>query len=102
MANKKDRPVNFDLKFGNLCKAVKYHWLLPSIWNQEGSTEENLNYSKNIFFVSGDGIIFNAGCRHLQLLCQKFDNRVFSSVAVLTSSLQSWSYVAAKNAFFQT
>ena len=27
MANKKDKPVNFDLKFENLCKAVKYSWL---------------------------------------------------------------------------
>ena len=36
------------MKFGHLCKALKYHWLLPSIWNQEGSTEENLNCSKNI------------------------------------------------------
>ena len=47
-------------------------------------------------------IILNAACRHLQLLCEKFDNRVFSSVTVLTSSLQSCIYVAAKNDFFQT
>ena len=53
------------MKIGNLCKALKYHWLLLSIWNQEGSTEENLNCSKNIFFSKWQlGMIFNAACRH--------------------------------------
>ena len=46
------------MKLGNLCKALKYHWLLPSIWNQERSTEENLNCSKNIFFLSGNWASF--------------------------------------------
>ena len=58
MADKKDRPVNFDLKFRNLCKAVKYHWLQPSIWNQERPTERNLNCSEKHFFLSGDWTSF--------------------------------------------
>ena len=70
--------------------------------NLEGSTEENLNCSKNIFSKWQLGIILNVACRHLQLLREKFDNRDFLSVTVFTSSLQSCSYVAAKNAFFQT
>ena len=81
IVNKEDRPVNFDLTFGNLCEAVKYQWLQPSIWNQEGSTEGNLNCSKNHFFSKWQlDIILNAACRQLQLLCEKFNNRVFSSV----------------------
>ena len=59
-------------------------------------------FKKHFFSNWQLGIILNAACRHLPLLCEKFDNRVFSSVTVLTSSLQSCSYVAAKNAVFQT
>ena len=54
----KDRPVNFDLKFGNLCKEVKYHWLLTSIWNQERSVEKNLICSKKHSFLNGDWASF--------------------------------------------
>ena len=32
------------------------------------------------------GIIFNAACRHLQLLREKFDDIFFSNITVLTSS----------------
>ena len=40
------------------------------------NNQKILNCSKNIFSKWWLGIIFNAACRHLQLLC-KFDNRVF-------------------------
>ena len=46
-------------------------------------------------------IIFNAACWHLQLFSEKFDNRYFSSITVLKSSLQSCSYVATKNGFIE-
>ena len=59
IANKKDRLFSFYVKFGNLCKAVKYHWFLPPILNQEKWAEENLNCSDNIFSKWWLGIIFN-------------------------------------------
>ena len=54
-------------------------------------------FKKHFFFWVVTGHIFNAACRHLQLLSEKFDNRVFSSVTVLTSSLQSCNYVFLVN-----
>ena len=58
-------------------------------------------FKKHFFSKCRLGIIFNAACRHVQLLSEKFGNRFFSSITVLTSSLQSCSYVATKNGFIE-
>ena len=51
--------------------------------NLESGRKREL-FKRHFFSKSKLGIILNAACRHLQLHCEKFENRVFSSVTVHT------------------
>ena len=72
VANKKDRLINFDVKFGNLCEAVKYHWLLPPFLIRKDQLKKTWIVYKTFFSKWWLDIISNAVWRHLQLRCEKF------------------------------